>query len=155
MCHMNRDASAKPDSPAVGVPLWLVADTLGITTRQVRRLEDEGVLYSWHEGLARLYGLDEVRRLARRRQQEAARDSRIAPPSEAAIRVLEHGMAPDLCRALVRDRGVPPERAFWSYLLSAVDAKKGLTDEEASLIGDLASVAMHGRAGRATAGALR
>jgi hypothetical protein len=142
---MNSDVSATGDD-RVGVPLWLVADALGMTTRQVRRLEERGVLRSWHEGLARVYGLDEVRRLARKRQEEARRDARVSRPSDAAIRVLEHGMAPDLCRALVRDRRVPPERAFWSYLMSAVETKQGITAEEAALIGDLASVAMHSRA---------
>jgi hypothetical protein len=125
--------------------MWVVTATLGITPRQVYRLERTGQLRPYIDGVARLYGLDEVRRLARQRRVLARKDSRVSAPPDEAIDVLDGlRLRHDVCNALGRE-GMSPEAGFWQFVVALNKTGRPVTPSEWKLIGTLADLAMRAK----------
>jgi hypothetical protein len=98
------------------------------------------------EGIARVYGLDDVRRLARDRRALAAKDTRMVAPPEDGVRMLNSLRRSQLC-SLLAAHAVTPEQGFWQFVASAAESGRAVTPAEWKLIGTLAELAMRVKAG--------
>jgi phage terminase Nu1 subunit (DNA packaging protein) len=120
-----------------------LATALGVSPRQVYRLERRGHIASVDRGIARVYRLDDAQRLVRQRAAAAKRDRRVAAPRSDALRLLEDWTGPESYVARAEYGELTPAQAFWAFVGHGPNVGRPMTRSEWERVGDLVLAAAY------------